>query len=178
MEMSINFSTYTLWSSILTLFLLGLTVLAFIFKWGIRFRLVGTTGFIGLLTVGLFGLSLGLSTHEKIPGSVRYYLVYDNSANQVVVSVKPNISPDEAEATLRQAASDLYSPGRLGLGKDRLTIRLRTVIHPEEGLSVPLYLGQVERSLSRRNDENMKIDIFEANFAKLPEELPSQSKFN
>jgi len=176
--MAINFSDYALWSGILTLVFLGLTVLAFILKWGIRFRLVGVTGFTAVLTIGLFGLGLGLYTREVIPGAVRYYLVYDNSANQVVVSVKPNVSRDEIEATLRQAALDLYSPGRLGLGKDVLTVRLRTVIHPEENVSVPLYLGKVERSLSSREDENMKIDIFQENLAKLPEELPPESKYD
>lgn len=178
MEIPINFSTYALWSGYLTLALLGLTVLAFILKWGVRFRLVGVTGFIGVLTVGLFGLGLGFYNRQVVPGAVRYYLVYDNSANQVVVSVKPDVSLDEIEATLRQASSDLYSPGRLGLGQDLLTIRLRTVIHPEEGLSVPLYLGQVKRSLSNRDDKNMQIDVFKENFAKLPDELPPESNYD
>ncbi len=178
MEMPVNFSDYAKWSAILTLVLFGLTILAFILKWSFRFRLVGVTGFIGVLSIGLFGLGLGLYTRQVIPGAVRYYLVYDNSANQVVVSTKPDITPDQVEATLRQAALDLYSPGRVGLGENLLTVGLRTVIHPEEGLSVPLYLGQVKRSLSSREDENMEIDVFTANFAKLPEELPPESNFD
>ncbi|MEC4982997.1 MAG: Ycf51 family protein, partial [Oscillatoria sp. PMC 1076.18] len=143
--------------------------LGFIFKWGIRFRLVGVTGFMGVLTVGLFALGLGLFSHTVIPGSVRYAVVYDNGANQAVIAVPPEINKSELSATLRQAAADLYSSGRLGRGSDRLTIRARTVIHPEPGFSQPLYLGQVGRSLSDRNDDRLALELFSESFAQLPE---------
>ena len=57
---SLGFSTYTQWSILATIFFFLLAVVAFIFKWGIRFRLVGITGFMIVLTVGLFGLGLVL----------------------------------------------------------------------------------------------------------------------
>jgi hypothetical protein len=55
--------------------------------------------------------------------------VYDNGATQAVITVAPTITNNEVEATLRQAASDLYSYGRLGGDADQLTIRIRTIIH-------------------------------------------------
>ena len=57
---SLGFSSYTQWSIIATVVLLLLTIVGFIFKWGIRFRLVGITSFMVVLTVGLFGLVGGL----------------------------------------------------------------------------------------------------------------------
>jgi hypothetical protein len=63
----------------------------------------------------------------------------------------------------------LFSYGRLGGGTDnQLTIRARTLIHPKPGVSKPLFLGQVKRSLATRNDEQMVIDIFPESFAQLP----------
>ncbi|TVQ44178.1 MAG: hypothetical protein EA365_10820 [Gloeocapsa sp. DLM2.Bin57] len=161
-----DFSIYAQWAGILTLVCLGLTIIAAIARWGIRFRLVGITGFMTVLTIGLFGLSLGLSPRSFVEGSVRYQLIYDNGADQVVVAVPNTVNPTEVEATLRQVAADFYSPGRIGLN-NQMTIRVRTIIHPETGLSKPVYLGEVNRSLRQRNDENMTIAVFNQEFKQL-----------
>ncbi len=158
---SLGFSTYTQWSITATFVFLLLTIVGFIFKWGIRFRLVGITGFMIVLTIGLFGLGLGLFERTEIPGAVRFTRVYDNGGNQVVIVVEPSITETELEATLKQAANDYFSYGRTAGIDNKLTIRVRTLVHPEPGESLPLYIGQIKRSLSVKNDENMKIDIFD-----------------
>jgi Protein of function (DUF2518) len=164
-----NFLQYTQWSGIATLVLAALTVVGLIFKWGIRFRLVGTTGFMLVLTSGLFALSLVPLSRTVIPGAVRFTLVYDNGSTQAVIATSPQITPSALEATLRQAASNLYSYGRLGSKTDnQLTIRARTLIHPEPGVSVPLYLGQVKRSLVSREDSEITVEIYPEKFAQLP----------
>lgn len=164
-----DFLKITQWAGITTLVFAALTALGFILKWGIRFRLVGATGFLGVVTAGLFTLSLIPFTRTVTPGAIRFARVYDNGSTQAVISVPPQITRSELEATLRQAASNLYSYGRLGQTKDdKLTIRVRTIIHPEPGISKPLYLAQVQRSLARRDDEQMQIDIFPENLAQLP----------
>jgi Protein of function (DUF2518) len=164
-----DFLQYTQWSGIATLVFAALAILAFVLKWGIRFRLVGTTGFMLVLTVGLFGLSLVPLSRTIIPGAGKFSLVYDNGSTQAVITTSPQISPTKLEATLRQAASNLYSSGRLGSRVDsQLTVRARTVIHPEPGLSIPLYLGQIKRSLTNREDTNVTFEIYQDNFAQLP----------
>lgn len=162
-----DFGVYAQWSGILTLVCLGLAIIAAIARWGFRFRLVGITGFMAVLTVGLFGLSLGLSPRTAIPDALRYTVTYDNAADQIVIAVPNQVTPTEVEATLRQAAADLYSPGRIGPNA-QLTIRLRTITHPETGVSKPIYLGQVKRSLRQRQDENMEIAVFEDQIKQLP----------
>lgn len=170
MPTTANFLQYTQWSGIATIVFAVLTILAFILKWGIRFRLVGTTGFMIVLTAGLFSLSLVPLSRTVIPGAAKYTLVFDNGSNQAVISTASNITPTELEATLRQAASNLYSYGRLGAaGNNQLTIRARTLIHPEPGISVPVYLGQVERTLVSREDSEMDVKIYLDKFAQLPE---------
>lgn len=164
---SLDFSTYTQWSAIATISFLILAIIAFIFQWGIRFRLVGITGFMAVLTVGLFGLGLGLFTRTEVPGAVRFSRVYDNGADQVVIVVKSSINQTELEATLKQAANDYFSYGRTGGNDNKLTVRARTLIHPESGLTLPLYLGQIKRSLRVRDDENWQIEIFQDNLNQL-----------
>lgn len=164
-----DFLEYAKWSGIATIVFGVIALLGFLLKWGIRFRLVGTTGFMLVLTGGLFALSLVPLMRTQIPGAVHYSLAYDNGATQTVITVSPTITPSELEATLKQAASDLYSYGRLGLNENRLTIRARTIIHPEDKVSKPLYLGQVKRSLAQRDDEQLEVQLFEENLAQLPQ---------
>lgn len=163
-----DFLTYTQWAGIATLAFAALAILSFVVKWGIRFRLVGVTGFMVVLTCGLFALSLVPFTRTVVPGAVRFSTVYDSGATQVVIAVPPTITATELDATLRQAANDLFSPGRLGRGEDKLTIRARTVLHPQSGISEPLFLGQIRRSLYDRDDDQMVIELMPKNLAKLP----------
>ncbi|MBR8829180.1 MAG: Ycf51 family protein [Gomphosphaeria aponina SAG 52.96 = DSM 107014] len=175
MDIPVDWSQILQWSGILTIVFLSLAIVSFIFRWGIRFRLVGITGFMAVVTVGIFGLGLGLFTRSVVPGAVRFALVYDNGANQAVITVTPEVNAAEVEATLRQAANDLLSYGRIGVGGDNeLTIRARTLIHPEPGVTKPLYLGEVRRSLQDertstplRNDQ-IELQIFSEKFAELP----------
>lgn len=163
-----DLGTWVQWSGIATLGFFALMVLGFILKWGIRFRLFGVTSFMVVLTVGLFGLSLGLFNRSLVPGSVRYTLVYDNANSQAVIALSPTVTPQQVEATLQQASNDLYSYGRIGIGNDFFTVRARTVIHPETGVSKPLYLGEARRAIANTEDDQLKVEIFSRNFAKLP----------
>lgn len=172
MTIQTDLFTYAQWSGIATIGCLILAVIAFIAGWGFRFRLVGVTSFMAVLTLSIFALGLGLFPHAEIPGAVRYSLVYDNGANQAVVAVPPEIEPSAIEPTLRQAATDLYSYGRTGTnGNDRFTVKLRTVLHPKTGVSQPLYLGEASRSLISRTDEDIKIEVFTENLAQLPDPI-------
>ncbi|NES21641.1 MAG: DUF2518 family protein [Symploca sp. SIO3E6] len=168
MPTTADFLTFTQWSGILTLACGALTILGFVLQWGLRFRMVGATGFLAVLTGGLFALSLVPLTRTVIPGAIPYSLVYDNGGSQTVIAVPPQVTESELEATLRQAASNLYSYGRLGGVDNQLTIRARTILHPEPNVSLPLFLGQVKRSLSVRDDQQMLIDIYPESFAQLP----------
>ncbi len=168
MEFTPNFAEFAQWAGILTVVSLVIAGLAFLFKWGIRFRLVGITGFMVVLTAGLFALSFGLLESNLVPGSVKFSLVYDNGGNKAVIALPTQVTESEVEATLLQAASNLASYGRGGsAGDNKFTIRARTIIHPEPGISVPLYLGEVRRSLAFRDEATPEVRIFSDNFVKL-----------
>ena len=159
---------YAKWSAIATILCLIVAILSFIVGWGFRFRLVGVTSFMGVLTAGIFALGLGLFPHTEIPGAARYRLIYDNGANQAVVAVAPDIEISAIEPTLIQAASNLYSYGRTGVdGNNQFTVKLRTVLHPQPGVSQPLFLGEAKRSLINRGDEEIELKVFSDNLTKL-----------
>ena len=143
------------------------TGVAFTQGWSWRFRAVGVTSFSVVLTVGLFALSLAPITPTKITGAVKYRVVYDRNSSSAVISVSPDITPDQLKATLVQASANLFSLGRNGEGKNTLTIRARTVIHPQPEVSQPVYLGSIERSLRLRDDPHQVIHIDDQAFATL-----------
>jgi Protein of function (DUF2518) len=163
-----DFARYFQWSGIATLIFAVFTIIAFVIKWGDRFRLVGATGFMGVLTGGLFALSLVPLVHTTIPGAVKYSLIYDNGNDRAVIAIAPTIKESELDATLRQAAVDLFSYGRAGQTNGKLNIRARTIIHPKLGISEPLLLGEVNRSLAALEDNSLDIQINKKNLAKLP----------
>lgn len=156
------------WAGIATVGIAALAVLGFVFKWGIRFRLVGVTGFMGVLTGGLFALALGLFTHTTIPGAVHYSVIYDNGASLAAIAIPAKITESELDATLRQAAADLFSYGRLGQPGSQLTIRARAIIHPKPGVSKPLFLGEATQALGNRDRQELAIKIYQENLAQLP----------
>lgn len=146
--------------AIATLLAALLTVAAFRQDWGFRFRLVGVTSFLAVLVVGSFALSLGLYQYTPVEGSAPYTVTYDTGGTQAVIRVDNSIDPDTLDATLRQAAFGLFSSGRYAQpGESQLLIRARTVIHPSAGISQPLYLGEIRRSLYQRADDNMEVSL-------------------
>lgn len=153
---------------IATLVCAALVIVGFIFQWGIRFRLIGVTGFMGVLAAGSLALSLVPIGRTAIPGALRFSRVYDSGVTRVVIALPPTVSESELSATLLQAAGDFFSPGRLSRGDSQLTIRARTILHPEPGVSQPLYLGQIKRSLTLRDDPHMESTINRENLARLP----------
>lgn len=160
--------TIALWSGYFTLFCGALMVLGLLLKWGIRFRLVGITGFMGVLTGGLFALGLGLHDRPQIPGAVKFTRVFDSGAAQVVIVVPATITETALEATLRQAAVDLYSSGRLSRGAPTMTIRARALLHPAPGVSQPVYLGQSKPSPLSSTDNQVVVEIDREALARLP----------
>ena len=138
-----QFSIATQYFAIGTLAFGLITALAFALSWGIRFRLVGATGFMGVLTAGMFGLSFQPLTQTVIPGAIPYTTVFDSGSSQVVIAVPSSITRSELAATLQQAASNLLKPSRIaGAGLAVPKIRARSIVH-RPGVSDLVYLGEV-----------------------------------
>ena len=163
-----EFLEATKWFGAATLSLAAITALAFALGWGFRFRLVGITSFMGVLTAGVFGLSFEPFTQTVIPGAVPYETVYDSGAAQIVIMVPDTITESELEATLQQAASNLLKPSRLGVPGQTPTIRARFIRHQERGVSQLVYLGQVQPVTDPTTGAPLSITVQSESFADLP----------
>ncbi len=146
-----------------TLAFAALAALTFIPKWGIRFRLVGATGFCCVLTVGLFGLSFRPLVTTEVEGSVPYTTVFDSGAAQLVIAVPADITDVQLEATLQQAAIKSFNPSQLS-GSQTPMIRARTIAHRDPGISDLLYLGNVQPDAE--SDSGYRITLSHSELAK------------
>jgi Protein of function (DUF2518) len=162
-----EFFQYFQWSGIATLAFAVVTILALVLNWAFKFRLVGATGFMVVLTAGLFALGLVPIVHTNVPGALHYSLIYDNGSDRATIVVAAPVTEAGLDATLRQAAADLYSYGRSGSADKQLKVRARSVIHPSPGVSEPLVLGEVTRSLGGGEEGALAVKIDRANLAKI-----------
>lgn len=161
-----QFLTATGYFAIATVAFGLITALAFLLSWGIRFRLVGATGFMGVLTVGMFGLSFQPLTRSQIPGAVPYTTVFDSGSSQIVIAVPNAITRTELEATLEQAASNLLKPSRLSAAGQQPLIRARAIAH-HDGISDLLYVGSVKPGMGSTPEERAPIvEIYSDKLAK------------
>ncbi len=163
-------ATYGRLAQTMGLFVLAVTLLtgiAFAQKWGFRFRMVGITAFSVVLTVGLFALSLAPIVPAEVEGAAPYTVVFDRYGPEVAIAVSPDITRDQLAATLTKAGQNLAVPGRTGQGGTELTVWARTIVHPRPGVSAPVYLGTLRRSLQRGPDPNATLTLNPEGWARL-----------
>ena len=119
-----------------------LTVLAFLAKWGLRFRLVGVSSFTLLLAVSCWAFGVSYTPPVVVEGAIRAPVVFDNGTDLVVAQAPADLEPATVSATLEQLAGNLRSAGR---GSGTVRVRLRAFETPGEGISRPVILGETVR---------------------------------
>ncbi|HAN46109.1 MAG TPA: hypothetical protein DCQ32_06100 [Cyanobacteria bacterium UBA8156] len=163
-------ATYGQLAQAMGLFVLAVTLLtgiAFAQKWGFRFRMVGITAFSVVLTVGLFALSLAPIVPTEVAGAAPYAVVFDRYGPEVAIAVPPTIAQDQLVATLTKAGQNLAVPGRNGQGSTEMTVWARAIAHPQPGVSEPVYVGTLRRSLQRGPDPNATLALKPEGLARL-----------
>ena len=119
-----------------------LTVVAFLTRWGLRFRLVGISSFTFLLAVSCWAFGISYTPPVVVEGAIRAPVVFDNGTDLVVATVPADLEPAAVSATLDQLAGNLRSAGR---GCGTVKVRLRAFESAGEGISRPLILGETIR---------------------------------
>nr|AIU44592.1 hypothetical protein [Cyanophora paradoxa] len=156
----IEFSLLTKITLGFTILFLILSIISIIKGWKNRFQFIGITSFSCLLTISFFVFTFVPFTHKIIPGAQKYRVVFDDGATQIVIAVSAKLNQEELSATLEQAASDLFSPGRLSRNNNSFIIKARA-LSDSLGTTNSLYLGELDKILnSETNDFDTKIKIF------------------
>lgn len=136
--------TATGWLAWSGLALIVITLIAFLVRWGQRFRLVGVTSFTLLLLASCWAFGVSYTPPFKVEGALVVPVVFDNSTDLVVAQVTDDFPDEAVEATLEQLAGNLHSGGYNG---SEVHVRLRRLDSAGEGVSQPVILGEVIRDL-------------------------------
>jgi len=120
-------------------------VVAFVTRWGLRFRLVGVSSFTFLLAVSCWAFSISYSPPVRIEGAVQVPIVFDNGTDLVVAQASSGFAQEAITPTLNQIAANLRPGGR----NMEVRVRLRQLQTESEGSSRPVVLGETKRDFSQ-----------------------------
>ena len=121
-----------------------LTVIAFVTRWGLRFRLVGVSSFTFLLAVSCWAFSISYSPPVRVEGALQVPIVFDNGTDLVVAQASSDFADGAIAPTLEQIAANLRPGGR----NREVRFRLRPLPAVSEGTSRPVVLGETKRNFS------------------------------
>ena len=130
--------------------LAGLTVVGFIARWGIRFRLVGVSSFTFFLALSSWAIGVRYTPPVVIEGAVRAPIVFDNGSDLVVAQIPIDIDPSSIAPTLKQIAGNLRGSGR---SNPTVVVRLRGLESVGEGVARPVVLGETVRDFQAASAE-------------------------
>jgi len=132
------------WLGVASAVLLVLTVVAFLVRWGIRFRLVGITSFTVLLSLSCLAFAVSYAPRQQVEGAISVPVVFDNGSDLVVAAAPAQMDPEAYAPSVQQVALNLRGSGR---GTQRVEVRLRRVEPKGEGSDVPVVLATAVRNL-------------------------------
>ena len=133
------------WLGVASGVLLLLTVVAFLVRWGIRFRLVGVTSFTVLLSLSCLAFAVSYSPRQLVDGAVSVPVVFDNGSDLVVAAAPADLAPEAFAPSVQQVALNLRGSGR---GTQLVEVRLRRVDPTASGTDTPVVLATAIRNLA------------------------------
>ncbi len=120
------------------------TILAYLFSWGVKFRLTGITIFTVLLSASCWAFNQSYRPPINIEGYKYAPIVYDNGFDLVVAQASNDFPEESIKPTLLQIAGNLKGGGRNGA---QVKVRLRKIESAGDGISKPIVLGEIINDL-------------------------------
>ena len=133
------------WLGAASAVLLVLTVVAFLVRWGIRFRLVGVTSFTVLLSLSCLAFAVSYTPRQTVEGAISVPVVFDNGSDLVVAAAPADMPLETFLPSVEQVAINLRGSG---LGTQTVEVRLRRVESTADGTDTPVVLATAIRNLA------------------------------
>ena len=128
----------------LGILLLCVTLVAFIFNFGFKFRITGATIFSLLLSLSSWAFIQSYSEKVVIEGSKYVPIVYDNGFDLIIAKVDDDFPDESIEPTLEQLSENLMKGSRLGAN---VKIKLRKLEKISDDISKPVVIGEVQKNV-------------------------------
>ena len=120
------------------------TVIAFIFNFGFKFRIVGATIFSLLLSLSSWAFIQSYTEKVAIDGAKYLPIVYDNGFDLIVVKAEDDFPEESIDPTLEQLSENLRKGSRSGAN---VKIKIRKLKKISEGVSKPVIIGEVQKNV-------------------------------
>ena len=127
----------------LGIFLFLVTIIAFIFNFGFKFRITGATIFSLLLSLSSWAFIQSYSENIKIEGARYLPTVYDNGFDLIITKADENFPEEAIKPTLNQLSKNLKKGSRSG---SKVKIKIRKLERISNGISRPVIIGETEKN--------------------------------
>ncbi|ABX08994.1 Ycf51 family protein [Prochlorococcus marinus] len=136
----------TIWLAWSALGLGLITLIAFLTRWGAKFRLVGATIFTLLLSGSCWAFAESYTPPFVVEGAIYAPVVYDNGYDLVIAQAPDGFPEDATEPSLLQIAGNLKGGGRNGA---KVHVKIRKQVPVRSGVSHPIILGEAIRDINK-----------------------------
>ena len=128
----------------LGIFLLCVTLIAFIFNFGFKFRIIGATIFSLLLSLSSWAFIQSYTENVVIEGAKYVPIVYDNGFDLIIAKADDDFPKESIEPTLKQLSENLRKGSRSGAN---VKIKIRKIKKISDGVSKPVVIGEVQKDV-------------------------------
>ena len=129
----------------LGMFLSLITIVAFIFNFGFKFRIIGATIFSLLLSLSSWAFMQSYSEKVVVEGARYVPIVYDNGFDLIIAKAEDDFPEEAIEPTLQQLSDNLRKGSRSGAN---VKIKIRKLEKISNEISKPIIIGEIEKPIS------------------------------
>ena len=120
-------------------------IIAFIFNFGFKFRIVGATIFSLLLSLSSWAFIQSYSEKVAIDGAKYLPIVYDNGYDLIIAKAEDDFPEESIKPTLEQLSENLSKGSRSGAN---VKIKLRKLEKISTDVSKPVIIGEVQKKVT------------------------------
>ena len=128
----------------LGIFLLLITVIAFIFNFGFKFRIIGATIFSLLLSLSSWAFIQSYTENIVIEGAKYLPVVYDNGFDLIIAKAQDDFPEESIKPTLEQLSENLRKGSRSGAN---VKIKIRKLEKISDSVSKPVVIGEIQKNV-------------------------------
>ena len=125
------------------LLLIG-TLIAFIFNFGFKFRIIGATIFSLLLSLSSWAFIQSYTEKVVIEGAKYVPIVYDNGFDLIIAKAEDDFPEDSIAPTLKKLSENLRKGSRSGANVKN---KIRKIEKITDNISKPVILGEIKKSV-------------------------------
>ena len=129
----------------LGMFLSLITIVAFIFNFGFKFRIIGATIFSLLLSLSSWAFMQSYSEKTVVDGARYVPIVYDNGFDLIIARAEDDFPKEAIKPTLQQLSDNLRKGSRSGAN---VKIKIRKLEKISNEISKPIIIGEIEKPIS------------------------------